>query len=434
VLADGRVALADFGLARSAAPDAALLTDQAQLLVTAALFAGREAAVSAAMSAGGADAVVSILPFLQPAALDRETRRALKERDWEVDDLRALAAQRTGVEPPELERLRRVTWGSIAVIALVGFLAYAIIGAIANIGVQSLIDELKQADPAWLIAALLLSPAIQLPQAFSTIGASIHPVRYGPALMLEYGIQFLALAVPSSAARVALEVRFFERVGVDPGGAVSIGVIDSVCGFVVQILLILIITLSGLASLHFSSASTSTSTSSSSGGSGHPVLILFAVILVLAGIAVLFVPRYRSAIREAVPRFRTSLRSQASAGVVALRVLRSPRHLLLIFSGNLAAQLLQAIVLGLCLHAFGEQVSLAGLILVNTFVSLFAGFMPVPGGMGVAEAGYTAGLAALGVPNSAAMSTALAFRLVTFYLPPIWGSFAMRWMRRNDYV
>jgi uncharacterized protein (TIRG00374 family) len=93
-----------------------------------------------------------------------------------------------------------------------------------------------------------------------------------------------------------------------------------------------------------------------------------------------------------------------------------------------------AVILGLCLRAFGYTTSLAGLILVNTFVSLFAGFMPVPGGMGVAEAGYTAGLQALGIPSAAAMSTAIAFRLVTFYLPPIWGAFAMRWLRRNSYI
>jgi uncharacterized protein (TIRG00374 family) len=93
-----------------------------------------------------------------------------------------------------------------------------------------------------------------------------------------------------------------------------------------------------------------------------------------------------------------------------------------------------AILLGLCLHAFGQSTSLAALILVNTFVSLFAGFMPVPGGVGVAEAGYTAGLIAVGIPEGAATSTALAFRLVTFYLPPLWGTFAMRWMKQHDYL
>ena len=77
---------------------------------------------------------------------------------------------------------------------------------------------------------------------------------------------------------------------------------------------------------------------------------------------------------------------------------------------------------------------LAALILVNTFVSLFAGFMPVPGGVGVAEAGFTAGLMAIGVPDAAATSTAIAFRLVTFYLPPLWGAGAMRWLRRHDYL
>jgi uncharacterized protein (TIRG00374 family) len=106
----------------------------------------------------------------------------------------------------------------------------------------------------------------------------------------------------------------------------------------------------------------------------------------------------------------------------------------MLFGGNLVAQIMLAIVLGLCLRAFGHHLSLAELILVNTLVSLFAGFMPVPGGMGVAEAGYTAGLAAFGIPHTAALSTAITYRLVTYYLPPIWGGFAMRWMRQHSYL
>jgi uncharacterized membrane protein YbhN (UPF0104 family) len=77
---------------------------------------------------------------------------------------------------------------------------------------------------------------------------------------------------------------------------------------------------------------------------------------------------------------------------------------------------------------------MAQLLLVNTLASLFAGFMPVPGGMGVAEAAYTAGLVALGVPNAPAMSTAIAFRMVTYYLPPVWGAVAMRWLRAHSYL
>jgi hypothetical protein len=32
------------------------------------------------------------------------------------------------------------------------------------------------------------------------------------------------------------------------------------------------------------------------------------------------------------------------------------------------------------------------------------------------------------------MSTAIAYRLVTFYLPPIWGSFATRWLKQHQYL
>jgi uncharacterized membrane protein YbhN (UPF0104 family) len=32
------------------------------------------------------------------------------------------------------------------------------------------------------------------------------------------------------------------------------------------------------------------------------------------------------------------------------------------------------------------------------------------------------------------MSTAIAFRLITFYLPPLWGGFSMRWLHRHSYV
>ena len=96
--------------------------------------------------------------------------------------------------------------------------------------------------------------------------------------------------------------------------------------------------------------------------------------------------------------------------------------------------MLFAIILGVCLEAFGQHLNLAELLLTYNLVSLFAGFMPVPGGMGVAEAGYTAVLVAFGVPHTAALSTAMAFRLVTYYLPPLWGGFSMKWLRGREYV
>ena len=219
-------------------------------------------------------------------------------------------------------------------------------------------------------------------------------------------------------------------------GIGSAVLITSVCGFVVQILLIVMISLSGLASLELggSDATATSSTGGSSSSDGFPLLILTAVLVVAGVIVILAVPKYRTAVRHAVPRYRAMLGSQASSAATALRVLRSPSKVGMVFAGKLGAQLLQAIILGLCLRGFGYHATMAELILVNTIADLFAGFMPVPGGMGVAEAAYTAGLVALGVPSAPAMSTAIAFRMVTYYLPPIWGAIAMRWLRQHSYL
>jgi uncharacterized protein (TIRG00374 family) len=66
--------------------------------------------------------------------------------------------------------------------------------------------------------------------------------------------------------------------------------------------------------------------------------------------------------------------------------------------------------------------------------SLFAGFMPVPGGVGVAEATMTALLATLGVDESAAFAVTAVYRFITFYLPALEGFFGSRWLERHDYI
>jgi uncharacterized membrane protein YbhN (UPF0104 family)/tRNA A-37 threonylcarbamoyl transferase component Bud32 len=433
---DGAPAFGDFAGAAVAADDADIAADRAQVLVATALGVGPQRSASAALAVLGPDALAQVLPLLQPAAVQRQTRHAIGDQDWDLDDLRKAGAEVAGVEPPKLAQLRRVSLRSVGVVVLVGLVAYAIISALADVGLANLIEEFKAADLGWLAVALALSPVVPMAKAFATLGASFRPLRFGPVLMLDYAIQFIALAVPSSAARLALDIRFFGRNGIDAGGAVSISAITSVCGFVVQILLIVMISLSGLASLELggSDATTTASTGDSSSSDGYPLLVLTAALVVAGVIVILAVPKYRRAVTQAVPRYRAMLGSQASSATTALRVLRSPSRVGMVFAGKLGAQLLQAVILGLCLRAFGHHATMAELILVNSIADLLAGFMPVPGGMGVAEAAYTAGLVALGVPSAAAMSTAIAFRMVTYYLPPIWGAIAMRWLRQHSYL
>jgi uncharacterized membrane protein YbhN (UPF0104 family) len=435
ILPDGNPALADLAEAVLIADERDQQIDAVRLMVATALVVGPQRALDSAVRVIGTEGLVDVMPYLQPAALGKQVRQELEAVEWTLADLKKAAVDQFGIQAPPLLQMNRVTVRSVALVAIIALVAYTLVGLFAGIDFSSVVDALSTANYWILLAALLMSPFIQTSFALSTIGSTMVQLKYVPVLMLQYAIQFIALCLPSTAARLALEVRFFQKFGVPGASAIGMGMIDSFSGFIVQISLIVLILVSGLpgfTSQVFGSSSSSTSSSTDdTGPSTIAIVIAFAVI---ALVVTLVVPRLRHRMFGNLSRMRAAIAEQRRNAGESLAVLHHPKKIGTMIVGNLGAQVLQAIVLGVCLAAFGESAALSQLILINTAVSLFAGLMPVPGGMGVAEAGYTAGLQAVGIPAPIAVSTAIAFRLVTFYLPPLWGSVAMRWLRRRDFV
>ena len=99
-----------------------------------------------------------------------------------------------------------------------------------------------------------------------------------------------------------------------------------------------------------------------------------------------------------------------------------------VFGGSIASELLYALALGATCLAYGVHLNVGQLIFINTSASVLSGLVPVPGGIGAAEAALSAGLIAMGVDESTAFAIAITQRLCTFYLPPIWGYFSLRWL------
>ena len=413
---DGSALIGDFQAASASATPQALLADRARLLVMTALITGDERWVPAALEAVGADGLAEVLPYIQPAALSRVTRRSLKDAGHDLDAIRDRAAAAAGTEPPKLEPLRRVTVGSLLTVALLLLAAYFVFTAIANVGIDQVVEEFEKADTAWLWAGLVLVPLVPVAQSFSTLGATTLPLRLGPVIALEYAIQFIALAVPSSAARIAVNVRFFQRQGAPAAQALTIGLIDSVFGFIVQVILLFVIVFSGLVTLDLSLDGLNVDPNGK-------LLVLVGIMVVAAVVIAITVPKIRRPIAARFAEARP-----------ALAVIRSPIKLAGLLGGNFVAQFLLALVLGATVRAFGESATLAELLLTNTLVSLFAGVMPIPGGIGVSEAAIAFCLTAIGIPSATAAAIAIVFRLLTFYLPPIWGGFGMRWLRRQAYL
>ncbi|MFL5822940.1 MAG: YbhN family protein [Solirubrobacteraceae bacterium] len=77
-------------------------------------------------------------------------------------------------------------------------------------------------------------------------------------------------------------------------------------------------------------------------------------------------------------------------------------------------------VLGLCLHAFGEVVPVAVLIM-GYFLGTLGSLLPLPGGIGGVEGGMIGAFVAFGVPGGRAVVGVLAYRAISFWLPTLPG-------------
>ena len=153
------------------------------------------------------------------------------------------------------------------------------------------------------------------------------------------------------------------------------------------------------------------------------------VIVVLIGaIAVVFlVPKLR---HWAGDKIRKPLSQMGSS----LRMLKNPKTLITGLGSAMSTEVLYGAAFAACVFAMGGSITLGEALFINVTVSLVSAISPVPGNAGVAEAGLTAGLAAVGIDADIAVSAVLVYRMVSTYLPPIWGYFCLNWLTKHDYL
>jgi uncharacterized membrane protein YbhN (UPF0104 family) len=417
------VSLVDLG-GGTVAPDIHdRLTDRAQLLATTAALAGCERAVAAALSAVGREELTALLPYLQPAAFGQPLRRAVKIAGVDVDALRELAASTAGEPVPELAQIRRVTWESLLQVALLAFAGGAVLSFVGGVNVGQFGDALSQASWGWIAAAAVVAQLPRVSQAVATRSSVPAEVPFGPVYVLQLATSYLNLAVPTSFAGVAIGIRFFQRQGVSAAAAVTSGTINTFANNVVQAGLLGVLLVFSGATLNLQIGAPSAS------GATRILLLLLAVAAAVAIGAAAFghLGRARASVREHFSRWWPEVRG-------TLASLRTSHKLSQLIISNVATEVLFATTLGLFARALGFPLSIADLLVINMGTSLFSSLIPVPGGIGVVEGGLVVGLSSDGMTQSAAFATVLLYRICTFYLPPIWGWFALRWLRRNQYL
>jgi uncharacterized membrane protein YbhN (UPF0104 family) len=263
---------------------------------------------------------------------------------------------------------------------------------------------------------LLLAQSTFVASGISVRGAVATPLPLLPCVVLQSAIKFINLTVPSSAGRIGMNLRFLQRMGVPLPEAVASGAVDDASETIVQAALFLAVL--PIVHVHLDT--------SRFHGAGPNIRLVaaLAATLVIGGAVIFAVPRFRA---KVVPPIRSAL-----SGL--WRVASDREKRLELFGGNIGSELLYALALGATCLAYGVHLNLAQLVFVNTAASVLSSLVPVPGGIGAAEASLSAGLIAMGVDESAAFAIAITQRLCTFYLPPVWGYVSLRWLTRKGYL
>jgi uncharacterized protein (TIRG00374 family) len=408
--------LVDLGLGSLAPEVDDRAADVVELLFSLALLVGAERAARSAHDGLGQEGLVEALPYLQVPAVSAVNRRQVDKPKKVVADLSEAVLAATGVEKPEPVELRRVSLKSLLAVGLVLLIGSALIPLITGVDYAEIWDVLEGADWALIVSALILGHTQFFPQATSTMFAVTTKLPFWPLLVLQTASQFISLAIPSSAGRVAMNAAFLHKFGVPVSAAVAQGAIDGFSGFLVQAIILVIVLLTGDVDLGLEIDP-----------SDVPWLLVLGVIALLILIVVTILWRVRTIRERVAPILR-----QAWDAFTA--VLKQPTRAIGLLFSNFVYWNVMGATLWILLEAVGAPISYGSALFVAAGTSLFAGFMPIPGGVGVAEATMVALLATFGVEQSAAFAVTATYRVITFYLPALEGLFGTRWLERNDYI
>jgi uncharacterized protein (TIRG00374 family) len=414
---DGSQALLqNFYAASSAAPDDRIQGDVAELMSSLADRYGVERAVTVAREGLGDDALVESLPYIQRSAVSTEGRKLLPSKKSFFVGIREEIADQTGVEAPKPAQLTRISWRTIFMFALTALAAYALIGMLAGIDFAAVWEELQSATWGWIVVALVVATVTLVTDAFTMMAAVSSPIPLRPTVQLQSSIKFIQLAIGGAAGRMATNVAYLRKFGVSDAASITQGGVDSLTGFLIQATILLLAVVFGNVNLIPDDASVDIDWVLVLG------LLLFAIIV--SALMLRFVPAIHDKVIPPAKQMWDGLRELAT----------DPSRLVQLFGASLASQLLFGLSLWLTALAFGWVLPYLSMVVVYVAMALLGGMLPIPGGVGVSEAVLTAGLVAMGVDESAAFAIAVTFRVVSAYLPPVWGWFSLRWLQSNEYL
>ena len=239
LIVDGdEVGVIDFRGATATPASERLRADEAQLLVTTVLAVGEDDALAAATTRSGPTPWPRCCPSCRSRRSRPRQRAQVREAGVDLDRVREHAAEVSGVEVTELQKLRRVTVRSVVQVVLLVVAFFALSSGLAGLDFADLWSQVRDAAWWFIVAGFLLAQTTRVAQAVSTLGASPTPLPLRPVYALQLANVVHRPRRPELRRCIAVNIRFFQRHGLAAGSSLAIGGLDAISQFVVQVSLL----------------------------------------------------------------------------------------------------------------------------------------------------------------------------------------------------
>jgi uncharacterized membrane protein YbhN (UPF0104 family) len=383
--------------------------DRAELLVTTARLVGARRAVEVARGVIGDDGLAAVLPVLQPIALSRQNRAALRRDRPLLGSLRDEIRGETATQPAKLTDLERVRPRTVITLVALIVAGYLLIG---QLGTVDLATVFQSVEWIWVIPILAGSALTYVGAAIALIGYVRERLPFARTLLTQLAASFAGFVTPPAVGGVAINVRYLQKRGLSATAAgTSVGLCQLVNAASHVVLLVLFAAASGSSAEH--SLPIPGWAFIALGAVAVAVLVVFTIPQVRRWILARITPT----VREALPRL--------------IDVVTHPVKLTEGIGGALLLNGGYIVALWSSVQAFGDGIAFATVAVVYLAGGAIGSIAPTPGGLGAVEAAMSAGLAAAGMAGASAVSAVLLFRIATFWLPVPAGWLTFTWLQRR---
>lgn len=413
---DDDLRIEDWSAATLSATAGERARDVVSLLFTTAALVGVERAVAAATRGLGPDPLRGALPYLQLPAMTTDTRGLAAAPKALVAELTEALVTTLDTAAPEPVELRRIPPRTLLYTALGTLAAMSLIPALAGIDLAAVANQLGAATWTLLLLAWVIGQAVFVTEATSMSFATPAMLPFRPLIILQVAAKLIGIATPGVTGQIAANATFLSRFGVAPAASLTQGTMDAVAGVVVEVIVLTV-------AFTFSDLDLGVDITGTELALGR-LTVLLGVAVVAGAVVVLRLPRPRAWVRGVVATMWEAVRA----------VVGEPNRALGLLGGNLATRVVRALVLWLVLRSLGEGLGLGVALAVVIATGLLQAVVPVPGGIGVAEAVMTGFLVVLGVEEAAAFAATVTYRGIVFYLPILQGGVALRWLTRHGFL